>query len=130
MLTYLHPLVAAAVLGALVFVASRAIRSRTDHRHREELLAVHARWAPVLYGLMLVTWVGGLGTTWWLRPERHLATSGHFRISLALMGVLTGSALSSRFMSRDQVRWLHPWFGGLALLLAAAQVFFGLQIMP
>lgn len=130
MLTYLHPLSAAAVLLLLAYVASLGIRARNDRRRARELLRRHARLAPWVYGLILVTWITGLLTTWLLRPELELAGSQHFRVGLALVAVLSASALSARWIRLPSVRAIHPWFGVLGILLAVAQIFFGLQITP
>ncbi len=129
MFSYIHPILAAAVLALFGYVASLGIRSRNDRRGAAGLLRSHARIAPWMYGLVLATWVAGLATTWWFRPERALAASGHFRAAVALAILLSASALSSRWMRHPAVRSLHPWFGAIALLVAAAQVFLGLQIM-
>ncbi|MBI5506781.1 MAG: DUF4079 family protein [Deltaproteobacteria bacterium] len=129
MLSYVHPLVAALVLALLGYVASLAIRSRNDRRAAPALLRQHARLAHWTYALVLATWAGGLLTMWWFRPERALAASGHFRGGVAMVVLLSASAFSSRWMESPAVRSLHPWFGATALLVAAAQVFLGLQIM-
>jgi len=129
MLSYLHPFLAALVLGLFGYVASLAIRSRNDRRNAASLLRLHARLAPWIYALVLVTWPGGLSTMWWLRPDRVLASSAHFCGGVALVVLLSASALSSRWMDRPAVRSLHPWCGAVALLVAVAQVFLGLQIM-
>lgn len=130
MLTYLHPLTAAAVLLLLAHVASLGIRARNDPRRAPQLLRRHARLAPWVYGLILATWLAGLATTWLLRPELDLAGSQHFRVGLALVAALSASALSSRWIRFAAVRAIHPWFGVLGVLLAVAQIFFGLQITP
>jgi hypothetical protein len=130
LLTYLHPLTAALILLLTVYVAWLGIRSRNDRRNAKELLRRHRRLAPSAYALILISWLAGVATTWALRPELALGESQHFRVGLALVAVLTASAISSRWMRHAPVRTIHPWFGVAAMLLAAAQVFFGLQITP
>lgn len=130
MLTYVHPIAAAAVTLLLFYVGSLGLRVRTQRRHRAVLLRTHARSAPAMYVLMLVTWGGGLVTTWRLRPDLELLASTHFRLGCLLVIVLTAGWLTSRAMHRPWAREAHPWFGVAALLLAVAQVFFGLQITP
>ncbi len=83
-----------------------------------------------MYVMALTSWAAGFLSTWLLRHDLELAASAHFRIGTALTIVLTGGALSSRWMDRAAVRAVHPWLGAAAMLLAAAQVFFGLQITP
>jgi hypothetical protein len=65
-----------------------------------------------------------------LRPELELGDSQHFRLGIALLAAFSASAVSSRWMRLPAVRSIHPWFGVAGLLLAAAQIFFGLQITP
>ncbi|MBP1684968.1 MAG: hypothetical protein H6Q33_1111 [Deltaproteobacteria bacterium] len=130
MLPYVHPVSAGVVVVLLGYVGSLGLRARSDPRHAGQYLARHARLAPFMYWLMLAAWTGGLVSTWLLRRDLELATSVHFRCGVASVLALTGGALTSRWMQLPAVRAAHPWFGAAAILLAAAQVFFGLQITP
>lgn len=130
MLAYIHPVTAGLTVALLAYVGSLGLRARNDRRHGQELLTRHARLAPWMYGLALVSWAGGVLSTWLLRHDLELAASAHFRIGAALVIALSAGALSSRWMKQASVRALHPWFGAAAMLLAAAQMFFGLQITP
>ncbi|MFN2378323.1 MAG: DUF4079 family protein [Candidatus Binatia bacterium] len=130
MLRYAHPLLAALTLALLAHLATLGVRGRNDRRHRDAWLARHAQLAPWIYSAVLASWLGGLVSMWLLWPTMELAASGHFRVSLAFVLVLTGSAVSSRWMHVAAVRAVHPWFGALALLLSAVQVFFGLPLLP
>ncbi len=130
MLRYVHPLSAALAVVLLGYVGSLGLRARSNRRRAGEYLARHARLAPLLYILILATWVGGVLSTWLLRADLDLAASVHFRCGCASVLALSGGALSSRWMHFPALRAAHPWFGAAAMLLAAAQVFFGLQITP
>ena len=130
MLTYLHPISAAVVLALLVWVGSLGLRARNQPRRARALLARHARWAPLAYALVLATWVTGIVTTWALRRDLEVAASEHFRFGILLVLALTGAWATARRMHVPWIREVHPWFGAAALLLAAAQVLFGLQITP
>lgn len=130
MLAYIHPFTAGLTVALLGYVGSLGLRARNDRRHARLLLARHAQLAPIMYGLALASWAVGFLSTWLLRHDLELAASAHFRIGTALVIVLSGGALSSRWMDQTAVRALHPWLGAAAMLLAAAQVFFGLQITP
>ncbi len=130
MLAYVHPITAALVLALLAFVGSLGLRARSDRRQARRHLARHARLGPIVYGLLLASWLGGVLSTWLLRRDLELGASPHLRIGAALVLVLTAALVTSRWMTRPEVRGIHPWFGIAALLLAAAQVFFGLQITP
>lgn len=130
MLPYLHPATAALILVLLGYVGSLGLRARSDRRHAAEYLRRHARWAPLMFWLVVAAWIAGFLSTWLLRSDLDLASSTHFEIGTALVAALSGGALTSRWMNRADVRALHPWFGAAAMLLAAAQVFFGLQITP
>jgi len=129
-LAYLHPVTAALTVALLGYVGSLGLRARSNRRHTRRHLMRHSRLAPIAYGLVVVTWVGGFLSTWWLRRDLELAASPHFRIGVAIVLALSGGALTSRWMERPAIRAIHPWFGAAAMLLAAAQVFFGLQITP
>lgn len=130
MLTYLHPVAGAAVVLLLVWAGSLGLRARSQPRRRRVLLAQHARWAPVAFWLMLASWVGGVATTWWLRRDLEVGASTHFTLGVVLVAALVGGWATARRMEHRTLREIHPWFGVAALLLAAAQVFFGLQITP
>ena len=130
MLAYLHPATAGLTLALLAYVGSLGLRARNDRRQARRLLQRHAQLAPIAYALVLASWLAGLLSTWVLRRDLELGASTHLRVGLALVLALSGGALSSRWMRRPDIRAIHPWFGVAAILLAAAQVFFGLQITP
>ena len=130
MVAYIHPVAAGVSVGLLAYVGSLGLRARNDRRQAARLLGRHARLAPIMYGLILASWVAGVLSTWLLRRDLEVGASAHFRVGVVLVLVLSGGALTSRWMRDATVRSLHPWFGAAAMLLAAAQVFFGLQITP
>jgi hypothetical protein len=130
MLVYIHPIGAALMIALLGYVGSLALRARSDRRQARQLLARHARLARILYGVVLAVWASGVLSTWMLRRDLAVSESGHFRVGLVLVMVLSGSAVSSHWMTRSSIRAVHPWLGAGAMLLAAAQVFFGLEILP
>jgi uncharacterized membrane protein len=129
-LAHLHPIVGAVLVVLLLYVGALGLRARTDHRRARTLLARHARLAWIMYPLMLASWVAGVLSTWLLRPDLELWHTTHLRFGVLLVLALSGAALTSRWMRHPQVRAIHPWFGAAAMLLAAAQAFFGLQITP
>jgi hypothetical protein len=135
MLAYIHPGAGGLIILLLFYVGSLGLRARNDRRRARQLLAQHARLAPWMFGFIIASSIGGFVSTWWLRHDLELGASPHLRIGVALLLALSGSALTSRALCRPQVRRpqvraIHPWFGAAAMLLAAAQVFFGLQITP
>ncbi len=130
MLAYVHPAVGGMTILLLFYVGSLGLRARNDRRRARQLLAQHARLAPWMYGFIIASWFGGFVSTWQLRHDLELGGSTHLRIGVALVLALSGGALTSRWMQQPQVRAIHPWLGAAAMLLAAAQVFFGLQITP
>jgi len=129
-LAYVHPVAGGLTILLLFYVGSLGLRARNDRRRASQLLAQHARLAPWSYALIIASWVGGFLSTWWLRHDLELGASPHLRIGVGLVLALSGGALTSRRMQRRDIRAIHPWFGAAAMLLAAAQVFFGLQITP
>lgn len=128
MLADLHPVAGALTIALLAYVGSLGLRARSDRRRAAQHLARHARLAPIMYALVLTSWVAGLVSTWLLRRDLELAASMHLRSGVGLVLVLSGGALTSRWMQHPPIRAVHPWFGIAAMLLAAAHVFFGLQI--
>lgn len=129
-LTYLHPVTGGVVVLWLVWVGTLGLRARSQPRRARALLRQHERWALWVYAAVLTSWVGGVATTWWLRPELELAESTHFQLGLAMVVLLTGSTVTSRWPQHAWARDSHPWLGATALLVATAQVFFGLQMTP
>ncbi len=130
MLAYVHPVAAGLTAVLLAYVGSLGLRARNNRRHARAYLVRHARLGPIMYALVLVSWIGGVLSTWLVRNDLEVAASPHFRIGGALVLALSASWATSRWMHRAEVRGLHPWLGAAAMLLAAAQVFFGLQITP
>ena len=130
MLAYLHPVTGGLTIALLLYVGSLGLRARSDRRRAPAHLALHARLGPWMYGLIIASWLGGLLSTWQLRHDLDLGGSTHLRIGVALLLALSGSTLTSRALRQPLVRAVHPWLGAAAMLLAAAQVFFGLQITP
>lgn len=130
--SYVHPILGALVLALLVYVASLGLRMRTARRERPRLAALHARLAPWAYAGVVISWTGGLLSTWLLRGDLETASTFHFRTGLLIAALLTGSALTARWLNRGSAtaRELHPWLGAIAALLAAAQAVTGLRIMP
>jgi len=129
-LPYLHPIGAGLTLVFLAYVGTLGLRARSDRRRARALLARHSRLAPILPWLVGASWIAGFLSTWFLRHDLELGASPHLRIGTALLLALVAGALTSRHMHRPTIRAIHPWFGLAALLLAAAQIFFGLQITP
>jgi hypothetical protein len=129
-LAYIHPVLGALSLALLGYVGSLGLRARNDPRRARQYLRRHARLAPWMYACILASWCAGFASTWLLRRDLELGASTHLRIGAALVVAVSAGALSSRHMDRDTIRSLHPWFGVAAMLLAAAHVFFGLQITP
>ena len=130
MLSYVHPVLAVFVLAFLAYVAALGVRARNDRRRRAEHLRLHARLAPWMYAVVVLNFLDGLLMQWMTRPPAELAASGHFQIGVGMVLLLSAGAASSRWMHHAFVRQLHPWFGVATLLLAAAQVIFGLQLLP
>jgi len=127
---YVHPVAGVVVVVLLAYTASLGLRARSERRLRARLLARHARLGPILLGLVVASWLGGLLSTWLARHDLELGASAHTRTGVALLVALGGSAVTARWLDRPIVRAVHPWCGAAAVLLAAAQVFFGLQITP
>jgi hypothetical protein len=129
LLAFLHPISALLGLAFLAYVASIGLRSRDrSGRHQR---ARHARLAPWAYGWMTANFVGGVLSTWYLRPDLTLVDSAHFRFGVVLLVLMGVTALLARAIGTNETaRLLHPMLGLLALVLSGLQVFFGMPMLP
>lgn len=129
LLAFIHPISALLGLAFLAYVASIGLRSRD--RNGRHLRARHARLAPWAYGWMAANFVGGVLSTWVLRPDLTLADNAHFRFGVVLLVLMGVTALLARSIrSNATARLLHPMLGLLALVLSGLQVFFGMPMLP
>jgi hypothetical protein len=128
-IAFLHPLLALASILFLAWVASLGLRSRDRvDRHLRPRHARLARWA---YGLMIGNFVAGVLTTWALRPDLSARGAMHLRLGLAIVLLMSGAALLSRWIGTNETaRLLHPILGLLALVLSGLQLFFGMPLLP
>jgi Protein of unknown function (DUF4079) len=128
-IAFLHPLVAIGSILFLAWVASLGLRSR--ERVDRHLRPRHARLARWAYGLMVGNFVAGTITTWALRPDLTARGAMHFRLGLAIVVLMSGTAFVSPWVrTNETARLLHPLLGLLALVLAGLQVFFGMPLLP
>jgi hypothetical protein len=126
---WLHPVLAAASLVLLFYVASIGLRSR--ERGGAALRPRHARLAPVALWWMGFNAASGLLSTWLWRDDLELGDGLHFAIGIASVAVLGATAWLSRSLPEgDVARRLHPLLGMLAVLLASLQIFLGLPLLP
>lgn len=129
-LVYVHPIAGGITIALLLYSGGLGLRARNRRRGKAEILRRHSRIAPVAFVLNAVSWVGGILSMWLLRPEMELAASMHVRLGTALVVVLAAAFVCSRRMGSETIRNLHAALGSVALLLAVAQIFYGLQITP
>jgi len=127
---YLHPVAGLATIALAGYDARLGLRSRSAARDAGAARRRHARIGPWLYVLVIVNWVGGLATMTQLRPE-DTAGTGHFTIGTGIVGLLTVSAVLSRWVPVAPIaRTIHPLVGAATLLLCGFQIFLGLQLLP
>ena len=128
---YIHPVAGFLAVGLVVRGATLGWAAQRRGPAAAKARIRHARLMPWVYGLMLLTWAGGLVTVWALRDDLDTAASGHFSVGSMIVALLTAGGLLSRRIPTDpRARLVHPWVGAAALLLSGVQVFLGLQIMP
>lgn len=129
LVAWIHPLLAAASLVLLFYVASLGLRSRERGGHA--LRPRHARLAPYALVAMLFNAVFGAVSAWLWRPDLERDWNAHLLVGIAIVVLLALAAwLSRRLPDDDLARQLHPLLGMLALLLASLQVFLGLPLLP
>jgi hypothetical protein len=128
---WIHPVAGFLAVGLVVRGATLGWGARRRGPAAAIARRRHARLMPWVYGLVLLTWAGGLVTVWALRDDLDAAASGHFSVGSLIVALLTaGGLLSRRIRTDPRARLVHPWVGAAALLLCGVQVFLGLQIMP
>ncbi|GIW44565.1 MAG: hypothetical protein KatS3mg077_1847 [Candidatus Binatia bacterium] len=125
---YLHPIVGAVVVGLVFSLGSLGLQARRWPRRRAEFLRYHARLGPWVCAAAFLTHASGMMAVLWGRTDLALTRSAHFRTGSLLCALLLLLFLTRPFLHLRQVRQLHPWVGALALLVAGAHVFFGLQL--
>jgi hypothetical protein len=119
---------ALATLAFSFWAASLGVRAR---RGDEAARRRHAGLGPVLLALVVANWIGGVATTWWMRPEMELTSSGHFTVGSLMVAVFSAAAIASRWVPLDpRARTIHPLLGATGLALSGFQVFLGLQLLP
>jgi hypothetical protein len=130
-LLWLHPLLALATVALAARQASLGLRIRRRVRGAAGAAARHRAAGPVVYALVLFNWLAGAASLRWLRPEYEPGASAHFATANLLCAVFTATTLLAWRIDRAPWarRW-HPVAGASALLLAAVQVFLGLQLLP
>ena len=129
-LVYLHPVFSLFILGLMIYLGMIGLTARRQPRKVAALLARHRSLGPLVFWGVVLSWLGGLFSTWYWRPQMEAAASTHFRVGTILLLALIVGFISAQRMNDRRVRQIHPWFGAAAMLLAAVQVFFGLQITP
>ena len=131
LVVYAHPVAGFATIGLAAYAASLGLRARTASARALDARRRHARIGPWLYALLLLDWLGGLGTMWTWRPEYEATTSGHFTVGSLICAVFTAAVLLSRRVPFDpRARRFHPIVAAVGLLLCGVQVFLGLQLLP
>src|SRR6185369_7865753 len=106
----LHPLIALASLFFLAYVASLGLRSRAPiDRH---LRPRHARLAVWAYAMMIANVGLGAVSSWGLRPDLTDQGAMHLRLGCAVVLLMSGAALLSRWVGDNETaRVLHPILG-------------------
>ena len=128
---YLHPVAGLATIALAGYDARLGLRSRSAGRDAGAARRRHARIGPWLYALLLLDWLGGLGTMWAWRPEYEATTTGHFTVGSLICAVFTAAVLLSRRVPFDpRARRFHPIVAAAGLVLCGVQVFLGLQLLP
>lgn len=125
---YLHPIFGATVVGLVFFLGSLGLRARSWPRRRAEFLGYHARLGPWVCAAAFLAHASGMMAVLWGRADLAVTRSAHFRTGSLLCALLLLLLLTRPWLHIQGVRQLHPWVGALALLVAGAHVFFGLQL--
>jgi hypothetical protein len=127
---WLHPALGLVAVAAAARAAGLGLAARRGGPSADRARARHRTLGPVTLGLMTVNWMLGLGTVWLVRHDLEPFASRHALVGAAIVALLAGSAVTSRRIGIDpRARRIHPWLGAAALVVAAVQVFLGLQLV-
>src|SRR6185436_612738 len=119
---YAHPLAGFATIALAAYTASLGVRARSASPRALAARRRHARIGPWLYALLLLDWLGGLGTMWAWRPEYEATTTGHFPVGSLICAVFTAAVLLSRRVPFDpRARRFHPIVAAAGLVLCGVQ---------
>lgn len=128
---YVHPVLGATLVAALVAVAVVGLRGRHAAPYARAARATHSRSAPWIYLAMLATGALGVGSVAWLRTDLQLGASAHGRLMAATLAAMTIAWWLSQSIQRNPtVRQVHPWVGVLATALAVTGAALGLGLLP
>ncbi|GBD25901.1 hypothetical protein HRbin30_01228 [bacterium HR30] len=128
-LAYAHPIFGAVVVGFVFILGHFGLRGRGSSLRCREARQLHARLGPWVCAAALLAHAGGVLMVWSVRSDLTAASSVHFRSGTLLVCLLLLLFCSRPFMHLVLVRQLHPWVGALTMLIAAAHVFFGMQLI-
>lgn len=127
---WLHPALGLVAVGAAARAASLALTARRGGRAALAARTSHRLVAPTTLGLMIASWLLGVGTVWLVRQDLEPFASRHAGVGCLIVLLLVGSAVTSRFRATvPRARAVHPWLGAAALVASAVQVFLGLQLV-
>ncbi len=130
-MAYIHPIIGLLAVSLLLWVASRGLRARQRRPDASAARATHRRLAPVALLVALGTALAGTGSAWFFRKDLGVATTWHFRVSWAVVGLLvTAWLLSRRFPTAPNARQAHALVGIAAALGALIGLLLGLGILP
>ncbi len=92
---------------------------------------VHKRWAPWAYWGMLLAAALGTATTWFLRADLDTGDTLHFWLGWFATGLMGTAWLAIRYRKgRPWLRKVHPWLGGIAVVIALVQMMLGFEMLP
>jgi len=130
-MAYVHPILGFITVLLLSVAALLGLRARHPRPYAKRSRRVHARLAPAVYVLALVTAVVGGVSTGWLRDDLPFGSTWHFRAGLAAVVLLTGGALASRWIPRHRragIVHLLCGLGALGAMLLLAVL--GMDLLP
>jgi hypothetical protein len=131
-LPLLHPILGATAVAALFFVGLRGLRSRRKQPDAAASRAFHRRWTPLALGLVVASFLGGVGSVYFLRDDLDSWASWHARFAAGLVGMLTALWYSSPLRTNRAPPWTraHVTIGFFAMLAAILTAALGLGLLP
>lgn len=128
---YVHPVLGALAVSALLWIGTQGMRSRHARSYAVPARQFHRKYAKVAWILILTAALAGTASVAFLRPDLELTRSFHFWSGWSTALVACGLAWSGPQIHADaDARRLHPAMGVTALVLGVLTATLGMGLLP
>ena len=128
---YLHPVLGALAVAALLWVGTQGIRSRHARSYAPKSRHLHRTYAKFALILIVLAAIGGTASVHFLRDDMELSRSPHFWFGWGAAVLASTLAWTGSQLTQDpDSRRIHPPLGFVALLIGTATFILGLRLLP